>query len=142
MRKVLAAIDGSDTTGRALDYAASLACPGQSLTIHLLFVYEEIPDASRSHAFHSQEELQRPEREHGEAVLKAGAAQIASSGALVVPELMSGEVASTIVARAEALDCDVIVIGMKEQSLLAELVLGSATRSVLQLAKLPVTLVK
>jgi nucleotide-binding universal stress UspA family protein len=142
MRKVLVATDGSDNAKRALDYAVSLSDPGQTLTIHLLYVYEDVSAGDRSHAFHSNEELERPQREHGEALVKAEAARTGSSGASIVPEVLMGDVADTIARHAEFLDCDSIIMGLKEQTLLAELVIGSTTRAVLHKARLPVTLVK
>ena len=79
MRRVLVPVDGSDNAFRALDYAASLARDGVPLIIHLLYVGDDISYGDRSHAFHSNEELERPEREHGESILKASAERAASS---------------------------------------------------------------
>jgi nucleotide-binding universal stress UspA family protein len=142
MRKVLVAIDGSDAAFRALDYAASMAKSGSPLAIHLLYVYPDISYADRSHAYRSNEELERPERQHGESVLKAAAERASPSGAEITQELVSGYAAQIIVKRAETLGCDSIVMGMKGQGLIAELLLGSTTMSVVHSAKLPVTLVK
>jgi nucleotide-binding universal stress UspA family protein len=142
MRKVLVPIDGSENAKRAADFAATLCSPSQPLTIHLLYVCRDVPYSDRSHAFHSNKELERPERERGEALLKSEAARIAASGAHVVPELVMGQPARAIVARSDALGCDSITMGMKGYSLLTELLLGSTTMTVLHNTKLPVTLVK
>ncbi len=142
MRKVLVALDGSENAFRALDYAASLARDGVPIAINVLYVYEDISYGDRSHAFHSNEALEQRERKRGEAILKTAAERAASSGAQIIPELAMGDIADTIVGRAAALGCDCIVMGMKGYSLLAEILLGSTTRTVLQTTKLPVTLVK
>ena len=92
MRKMLVALDGSDTAYRALDYAASFAQSGAPLTLHLLYVFEDFSFNDRSHAYHSNEELERPHRERGEAILKTAADRISASGAQIVPELQMGEV--------------------------------------------------
>ena len=142
MRKLLVAVDGSENAFRALDYATSLAQYGAAITIHLIYVYEDVSYGHRSHAFHSNEELARPSRERGEAVLNASASRVTASGVQVVPVLSAGDVAETVVSHAETLGCDSIVMGMKGQNLLSELVLGSTAMTVLHATKLPVTLVK
>jgi nucleotide-binding universal stress UspA family protein len=142
MRRVLVPVDGSDNASRALDYAASLARDGVPLIIHLLYVGEDISYGDRSHAFHSNEALERPERERGAGILKASAERVASCGAQLVPELVTGDVAETIISRAEALACHSIIMGMKGHSLLTEILLGSTTMTVLHNTQLPVTLVK
>jgi len=140
--RMLVPVDGSDNALRALDHALAVARLGPSVTIHLLHVYEDIPDGDRAHAFHSNQEMQRLGRERGEAVLQAAAEHAASSGAQVVTDLAAGETATAIVDRAEALGCDSIVMGMRGQSLLAHILLGSIVTSLLGKTKLPVTLVK
>ena len=142
MRQMLVAIDGSDNAFRALDFAASFARQGEPLILHVLYVYEDISFGDRSHAFHSNEELEHPERERGAAILKAAAERVALSGAQIAPTLVMGDVAETIVSQAEKLGCDSIFTGMKQQSVIAGLVLGSITMTVLHTTKLPVTLVK
>jgi nucleotide-binding universal stress UspA family protein len=142
MRQMLVAVDGSDNAFRALDFAASFAQRGAPLLLHLLYVYDDISFGDRSHAFHSNEELERPERERGMAILKSAAERVAPSGVQIAPALVMGDIAETIVSQAEKLGCHSIVMGMKEQSVIAGLVLGSTTMTVLHTTKLPVMLVK
>ena len=143
MRKVLVAVDGSEAAGRAVDHVAALAAAGARFAVHLLYVMDDI-SYDRSHAFHSTQELERPGRDRGEAVLNAAARRLAASATQmqVTTELLFGDAAEVIVAQAEQQGCDSIILGMKNQGLLAELVLGSTTQSVLHATSLPVTLVK
>jgi nucleotide-binding universal stress UspA family protein len=72
----------------------------------------------------------------------AGAkALLAQSGVPYDVEERMGYVASTIVECAQAINCDVIVMGTRGMGSTGE-VLGSVARQVVSLAQVPVTLVK
>jgi nucleotide-binding universal stress UspA family protein len=142
MRRILVPVDGSENCDRALQHAAKLAGVIQPLTVHLLHVAETISYGDRSHAFYSNEALERPALSRGEEIVKAAAAQLSSTGAEVLPQVAIGEAASTIVERAEELECDAIVMGMRGNSLLSEILMGSTVTSVLSRSRIPVTLVK
>lgn len=141
MKKLLVPVDGSENAQRAVEYATSLAkLTGASL--HLLHVCESFDDSDRSHAYFPTPELERPGRELGEGYVKAAQAQVAAEGLRVSSEVIPGDIAPTIVRRANELGCTGIVMGTRGLGALATIFIGSTAMEVVRQTSLPVTLVK
>ena len=103
MRQMLVAVDGSDNALRRSTLPLHLPSKGCRSSFICFMFYEDISFGDRSHAFHSNEELERPERERGLAILKPAVERVASPGVQIVPTLVTGEVGETIVGQAEKL---------------------------------------
>lgn len=141
MRKVLLPVDGSDSAERAAAYLADRAARGHAAEVHLLSVqmpiaYQDMLAASSQAArAHWSEEAARQVAQP--VIERLGAASVACS-----LHVKAGDPAQEIAAAAQELGCDAIVMGTRGRSALASLVLGSVAFKVVELAQVPVTLVK
>lgn len=140
MRKLLIAVDGSQHSDRAAQFAVDFVKEHGPVEIHLVNVEPKPlawqtrgvePEAIRAHlATLSHETMQS-----AHAILKRAD----------VPNRMHvriGDVAEEVVALAEKLGCDVIVLGTRGLGAIAGLSIGSISRKVLHLSHLPVICVK
>ena len=140
MEKILLAVDGSMHSLRAAEYVARQlrGAPGRALLV--VHVEEEVP--MRSHAFLSQDEINKMYEQEALGrctkvldFLKRG--QIAHQWHLLV-----GNPAERIVEHATAIGADCIVIGSRGMGKVGSLVLGSVAMKVVHDAAMPVTIVK
>jgi nucleotide-binding universal stress UspA family protein len=140
--KILVATDGSKTSLNAVKYAAKLSSNTRSNdTITLISVHD---DTGYRHAakFVGQAEVEDYLRELSEKELKPArkvldTAQVKYNNAIVI-----GHVSEEIVKFAAAGKYDLIVMGSKGRSGIADLLIGSVAQRVLATAKQPVLLVK
>lgn len=139
--KILAPIDFSESSTIALEYAADLAAR-LSVPLVVLHAYE-VP----SFAFPEGSYIPSPE----EAARIADAAQrsldkatkpIADKGVQVTAKLRIGSAQSEIVATAEDLGCDLIVMGTHGRGFLSRALLGGVTNNVIRLASCPVLVIR
>lgn len=141
MKQLLVPVDGSENAQRAVKHAISMA-KASGASLHLLYVCADYADADRAHAYHSKEELEKPERERGERVLEREEALIKAEGVPVSSEIVFGDIAPSIVKRAKEQGSDGIVMGTRGLGSLANLIMGSVATKVVHDTMLPVTLVK
>ncbi len=140
MRKVLLPVDGSDSALQAALYLVEFVRQHDPVEVHVVNVQPKPiewqtrgmeKDAINDHLaiaadlamkpiLHVLNEVQIPCKTH----------------------LKIGDPAETVVALAEELGCDHIVMGTRGLGAISGLVLGSVTRKVLHLAKVPVLCVK
>lgn len=73
--------------------------------------------------------------------LKEGIELLARAGIRATPELLRGDYANAILARAEAFNPDVIVVGSSHTSRLARAVMGSVSADVVRRSRHPVLVV-
>ncbi len=140
--KILVATDGSKHALSAVKYAAKLVSNTRSNdTITLISVHD---DTGFRHAaqFVGKAEVEDYLREVSEKELKAArkvldTAKVKYSNAIVI-----GHVSEEIVKFASAGKFDLIVLGSKGRSGIADLLIGSVAQRVLATAKQPVLLVK
>jgi nucleotide-binding universal stress UspA family protein len=141
--KILVATDGSKNSLRAVKYAARLAhlLRTASNKITLVSVHD---DAGLRHAkaFVGNAEVADYLRELSEKELKAARKLLRAEGIGYDMEIRTGHVAQEIVACADKGKFDMIVVGSKGRSALADLLLGSVAQRVLATAKQPVVVVK
>lgn len=140
---ILIPCDGSTPALHAVKYAAQLLTSLQAGAHHitLLSVHE---DAGLRHAksMVGQEAVTEFLRAQGEKDLKAARKLLSSRGIAYEEALCTGHVAQQIVAFAQRGKFDLIVMGSKGRSGIADLLLGSVAQRVLASAKQPVLLVK
>lgn len=139
--RVLIPVDGSDRSLAAVRYVASTLAPGDTdLEIHVLNVQPPLPSAAAT--FIDSTVLRDFHGDEGAKAL-AGARKLLDDAKLRhESSTVVGEVAETIAAYAEQRDCAAIVMATRGLGNAAGLLLGSVAHKVLQLSKVPVTLVK
>jgi nucleotide-binding universal stress UspA family protein len=141
--KILVATDGSKPALHAVKFAVgllqSLASTSNSIT--LISVHD---DAGLRHAkaFVGKEAVADYLRELSEKQLKPARRLLDKSGVKHDMDIRTGHVAPEIVRCAKAGGFDLIVVGAKGRSAIADLLLGSVAQRVLALSDLPVVLVK
>lgn len=139
MIRVLLPVDGSRIAERAARYVVAMARSGAALKVLLLNVQPPWAPAR------SQTERFEGARLHARAAKRAnrGAESLlVAAGVAHESRMRVGDPARTILAAARQDHCDMIVMGTRGRGALAGLVLGSVAMKVVQLARVPVTLVK
>jgi len=132
---ILVPVDGAESSIRAVQLVIRLCDRLAPLRVHLLHVrVPHVPTGSESASARSAETAA------GE-VLAAARALLDAAGIPSTPSVATGYVRSTIVSYARAHGCDGIVMGTRGAGSTDQW-LGSITRQAVQLAEMPVTLVK
>ena len=145
MKRILAAVDGSETALKALDFAARLAAETKA-ELTVLAVTQEMPisdEALREYA--KAEHLATAWGDLSEArateILSAAEARVPAGGARVHPEWRVGDPAAEILRFAKEAGADAIVMGHTGHSRIAGVLLGSVAFKVVTLAACPVVVV-
>lgn len=143
MKKVLMPVDGSECALRAvalvLSKRARYSKP-EEFEIHLINV--QAPFSADVSRFVSSEQTAAFHREESEKAMQPACALLNAAGAKYTCHLEVGHVAETIVALADQLGCDQIVMGTHGRGALREFLMGSITLKVVQLSAIPILLVK
>lgn len=143
-QRILVAIDGSQTSERALQEALKLAAGKAQL--RLVYVVEEIyPLDTEGYAFIDYAALQQAVRKTGERALAQAAEKARGLGVAAETALLDagGErIASVIDGAALDWQADLVVIGTHGRSGLSRLLLGSVAEGVVRGASVPVLLVR
>jgi|SRR5215470_746526 len=144
MKIVLIPIDGSDTSMQAVRQLLSLGSALKWVHAILLNVEPPVPLLERMVGGRPTEmrALQEPARAAGEKTLAPAKAEIERAGGRCTTHVEFGDPAETIASRAKEWNADVILMGMQAGGVTGARILGSVTRRVLQLAHVPVMLVK
>jgi len=141
--KILVASDGSKNALRAVKYAADLLknSSDKSKSITLISVHD---DAGLRHAkaFVGKEAVADYLRELSEKELKPAMKALSDLGVKHDMVMLIGNAAQEIVALGQKGKFDMIVLGSKGRSAIADMLLGSVAQRVLTQAKQPVVLVK
>lgn len=141
--KILVATDGSKQALHAVQYAADLVPQLQSTTstVTLISVHD---DAGLRHAkaFVGSESVADYLRELSEKELAPAQKLLDAAGIKHDMEICTGPVAQSIVDASSRGGFDLIVLGSKGRSAVADLLLGSVAQRVLATALQPVLLVK
>jgi nucleotide-binding universal stress UspA family protein len=140
LRRFLVPTDGSDHARHALQFVLSLAADGVEVEIHLLNVQPAVRGVAASMVSHA--DLESYHREEGMKVLTVEAAVVEAAGLTPHLHVGVGDAAGTVLAFAERLACDHIVMGTRGLGGVAGLLLGSVARDVAGGAKVPVTLLR
>ncbi len=140
MRNVLLPVDGSDSAFQAALYVIESIRKHGPLTVHLLNVQPnpmpwQISGMELEHV-NSHLSVQ------AHVALKAVQHLLNEEGVDYQTHIKLGDVGETIVALADELACDHIIMGTRGLGAILGMVLGSATRKVLYLATIPVVCVK
>jgi len=128
MLRILVPVDGSANALRALRHAAK-SLKNQNGIIHLLHVRAPYDGYGMVGAYLS------PSRQPAEALLKR-------AGLSATRRIASGNVPRCIATEVRRQRCNAIVMGTRGLGAIGSLMLGSVATGVVQLARVPVTLVK
>ena len=142
MRRILVAIDGSDTALRALDFAVQQARCEPAAELHVLNVQPTLSNYTAAEIYLTAERIHEVATERARAILEAAAERLKNAGCSFKLEQLEGEAAETIARRAAELDCESITMGTHGLSSLGILLMGSVAQKVVYHSTMPVTLVK
>jgi len=141
--KILVATDGSKNALRAVKYAADLLgnSTDKTKSITLISVHD---DAGLRHAkaFVGKDAVLDYLRELSEKELKPAMKALDAQGIKHSMVMLVGNASQEIVAEGQRGKYDMIVLGSKGRSAIADMLLGSVAQRVLTQAKQPVVLVK
>lgn len=142
-QKYLVGYDGGELSMRAAELAVEkLKVRGGGILL-LVYVVDwsefEVMSVEELAVRHSQQMEQLETAEHD--IMEPAKEKLATEGIIIESYVQVGHSAEAITALAEDHQVDQIFIGHKSSGLLAKLGLGSVSYSVLQKAKVPVTVV-
>jgi nucleotide-binding universal stress UspA family protein len=144
-KRILAAVDGSDTSELALREAVGLARDQQAL-LRIVYVVDEATIFAAAE-FVSPVEIEKAWVESGRAALStaksfAQAAGIEAETKLLENEALGWRIADVIVQEAKSWPADLLVIGTHGRSGLDHLLLGSVAEGIVRMSPVPVLLVR
>ena len=142
MRRILVAIDGSETALRALDFAVRQARCAPTAELHVLNVQPTLSNYTAAEIYVTAERIHQVAAERAHAILEAAAERLQTAGSSFKLEQTEGDPAETIANRATELDCESITMGTHGLSSFGILFMGSVAQRVVHYATVPVTLVK
>jgi nucleotide-binding universal stress UspA family protein len=142
MRKILVAIDGSDTALRALDFAVKQARCAPAAELHVLNVQPTLSNYTAAEIYLTAERIHEVAAEKARAILETAAQHLNRCDCRFVLEQLEGDPAETIAHRADELGCESITMGTHGLTSIGILFLGSVAQKVVHYATVPVTLVK
>lgn len=139
---LLAAYDGSESAVKALKYALSLFEQETQARLTVLHVFN-FPNIIIGEAIIPPSTDAKENSYHEAQSLLEEAKKLVGSAADDIEWLIAeGEPASTILSYAEEMEADLLVLGSRGLGEWKELVLGSVSHHVVQLAQVPVLIVK
>ena len=140
MRKLLVPVDGSPIAERAVDFAIEMARCLADTRVVLLNVQQNVEHWRKRGLLN--EDCLKELRQQGEQESRQARAALDKAGTLYDFEIVFGHPAEVIVRMAHEQHCHGIVMGTRGLGDVETLILGSTAYKVIQLADVPVTLVK
>ena len=141
MKRALVPLDGSEDALRALAHAIGELRGQPGAELHVLNV-QAPPIHPWPGKLVSPDVIDDELRRAGEAVVAEAERPAALARVVCASHVRIGHAAAEIADCARALGCDAIVMGTRGVGRVAHLVLGSVAHQVVQLADIPVTLVR
>lgn len=139
MKRTLIAVDGSPSSDAALELGLEIAAGvGAEVTLLHVVPFEEGRPASRARAGVGKGAAHLEEG----SVLARAAARAAEHGISPRLELTPGDPADEVVAVADAIDAELVVLGSRGRGAVAGALLGSVSKAVLNAANRPVLVVR
>jgi len=141
MLKILAPIDGSSNARRVVDYLIQTAANLQDVQITLVNVREPVnaPEVGR---FWKADQILDFQQKEGDLLLQPARDRLEAGGIRTSAEVLIGEIAPAIAEYAKKHDFNMIVMGTRGMSAIANLLMGSVATKVVHLSDVPVALVK
>ena len=148
IRNILVAVDGSENSNRALDFALDLAEKFDSavmvLNVSEVLAMGVVPQESTTYSFDNMSILGKDLRKIHEEILSKAVihAKAVKPDLMVSSMLKDGDPAIEIVNVAKDSGFDAIVIGHRGSGMMRERFLGSISEKVAHLAPCPVVIVR
>ena len=138
-KNILVAVDGSDSSVRAMDVAIEL-CSTFGATLHLLHVVREMQVPSNIGRLEDMEKLQRQRHDAltavGEQIVNQARRVAQTKGvASVEADMATGDPATAIIKYADKNNDDLIVMGTRGLGQVEGLLMGSVSRKVANTTK-------
>jgi nucleotide-binding universal stress UspA family protein len=142
MKKIVIATDGSPSALEAVEYGLELAADqgAEPIFVHVAPATEVLPVVG--YGMGAPVSVPHEPDEHDRTSLDEAMEIAAQKGLEAKAELVMGNAAHAIVAYADSVDADLIVVGSRGHGTIAGALLGSVSRSVLHEAKRPVLVVR
>jgi nucleotide-binding universal stress UspA family protein len=142
MKKILIATDGSAAAHEAVDFGLELAAEQEAepVFVHVAPALDMLPTAGLG--FATPAALHHEPNEHDRAPLDEAASIAALKGIDSTTELLAGDPVDEIVAYADTIGADLIVIGSRGHGAIAGALLGSVSRGVMHETRRPVLVVR
>jgi nucleotide-binding universal stress UspA family protein len=143
MKKIVIATDGSPSALEAVEYGFELAADqgAEPIVVHVAPATEVLA-ASAAYGMGAPVSVPHEPDEYDRASLDEAVEIAAQNGLEVKTELLVGNAAHAIVAYADSVDADLIVVGSRGHGAIAGALLGSVSTRVLHEAKRPVLVVR
>lgn len=139
--RILAPVDFSETSDVAVDYAAGLA-KRLSVPLVLLHTYEVPSFAFPEGSYIPSADDAARIADAAQRSLDKAVQALAAQGLDVSSRLRMGAAATEIVATAEEMGCDLIVMGTHGRGVVSRALLGSVANNVIRLSPVPVLTIR
>lgn len=141
MERILVAIDGSTSSTEAVAFAVELAAEHKAelIFVHVVPRLDVVPVAGFGAIGGA---FPREVSEHDRTQLDEATAVASEHEVVSTTAILRGDTVDEIVAYADSLDADLIVVGSRGHGTLASTLLGSVSRGVLGESKRPVLIVR
>lgn len=144
-KKIIAAIDGSETSKRAFDEAIRLAKEIDA-EIHVIYVVDS-PAMLYGVGFYDPAELKKAFVEEGSLLVREATETLAAAGvrgdtAIVDAQAANGDVVTAIAQEATRWGADLVVLGTHGRRGVQRALLGSVAEAFIRVAPAPVLLVR
>lgn len=145
-KRIIVAVDGSETSKQALKEAIKLA-KEQQAKLRILHVVDENFIYYGGEAYVDHDTLESSIRKEGQKILEKVEAKIRNSNIkfesrLVEIKPFQGRIAEKIIDEAKAWPADLLVIGTHGRRGFSHLLLGSVAEGVIRIATMPVLLIR
>ena len=140
LKAILVAVDGSETSDRAVQHALDLITSGSSSKLHLLNVQPSLGGAVS--AFVPREQIDSHHRDEGNKALASAQALAQKAGVPAEIHIGVGRQGQIVADFAKKLGAGLVVMGTRGHTGLSGVLLGSVAQDIIAHTNVPVTLVK